>query len=62
MYHPFVSIPRTSFAREKLKIIQEIITLCVFMAFAYLYLGEAFRWNYAVSFLFLIGAVYFAFR
>ena len=31
-------------------------------AFAYLYLGEAFRWNYAVSFLFLIGAVYFAFR
>ena len=50
------------FTGFQLKIIQEIITLCVFMAFAYLYLGEAFRWNYAVSFLFLIGAVYFAFR
>ena len=46
-----------TFVGFQLKIIQEIITLCVFMAFAYLYLGEAFRWNYAVRFLFLIGAV-----
>lgn len=51
-----------TFTGFQLKIIQEIITLCVFVAFAYLYLGEAFRWNYAVSFLFLMGAVYFAFR
>jgi uncharacterized protein (DUF486 family) len=33
----------------------------VFAAFAVWYLGESIKWNYAVSFLFLIGAVAFAF-
>ena len=37
------------------------ITLCVFVVFAWLYLGESFKWNYGVSFLFLVGAVTFAF-
>jgi uncharacterized protein (DUF486 family) len=31
------------------------------VVFAYFYLGEPVKWNYAVSFLFLVGAVYFAF-
>ena len=46
----------------QLKILQEIITLLVFIVFAWFYLGEGFRWNYAVSFLFIVIAVWFAFR
>ena len=46
----------------QLKITQEIITLVVFSIFAVLYLKEPFRWNYLISFLFIIGAVFFAFK
>ena len=49
------------FSAFQLKIIQEIITLCVFVAFAWVYLGERVKGNHAVSFLFLVGAVAFAF-
>ena len=45
----------------QLKILQEIITLVVFVIFAKLVLGEDLKWNYMVSFLFLGGAAYFAF-
>ncbi len=44
----------------QLKIIQEVITLGVFVGFAALVLKERLTWNYAVSFLFLALAVYFA--
>jgi hypothetical protein len=33
----------------QLKIIQEVITLVVFVGFAWLVLGEKLKWNYAVS-------------
>ena len=46
----------------QLKVLQEIITLTVFSVFAWLYLGEEIRWNYAVSFGFIVLAVVFAFR
>jgi uncharacterized protein (DUF486 family) len=46
----------------QLKIIQEIITLVVFAFFAVLYLKEPFHWKYLVSFMFLLGAVYFMFK
>lgn len=46
----------------QLKIIQEIITLVVFSFFAVLYLKEPFHWKYLVSFMFLMGAVYFMFK
>ena len=49
------------FSGYELKIIQECITLIVFVGFAYWYLGESFRWNHVVSFMFLMGAVFFAF-
>lgn len=49
------------FTGYQLKIIQECITLIVFSVFAYLYLGEPVRWNYAVSFLCILAAVMFAF-
>ena len=49
------------FSGYDLKIIQEVITLAVFVVFAWLVLGEKLRWNYAVS-LFCLGlAVWFAF-
>jgi len=49
------------FTAYQLKIIQEIITLIVFAIFAFLYLGEPPRWNYAMSFLCILAAVMFAF-
>jgi len=49
------------FTAFQLKIIQEVITLCVFVVFAYFYLGEAMKWNYALSFLCIVAAVVFAF-
>lgn len=49
------------FTAAQLKIIQEVITLTVFSGFSILYLHEDFKWNYAVAFLFMIGAVYFIF-
>lgn len=46
----------------QLKMIQEIITLTIFAVFAVIYLKEQFEWRYLVSFIFLIGAVYFMFK
>jgi len=49
------------FTGGQLKIIQEVITLVVFVVFAWLYLGEKLTWNYYVAFLFILGAVFFVF-
>lgn len=49
------------FTGYELKIIQEVITLVVFVGFAWAVLGEKLRWNYAVSMLCLGLAVWFAF-
>jgi uncharacterized protein (DUF486 family) len=46
----------------QLKIVQEVITLIVFTVFALVVFGQVPKWNYGVSYLFIIGAVYFAFR
>jgi uncharacterized protein (DUF486 family) len=46
---------------SQLKIIQEVITLSVFMVFAFSYLGEKIRWNYVASFVCILAAVAFAF-
>ena len=45
----------------QLKTIQEVISLAVFCAFAIFFLKEPFKWNYAVAFALIIGAVYFMF-
>jgi uncharacterized protein (DUF486 family) len=45
----------------QLKMIQEVITLVVFAVFAVVYLKEPFHWRYLVSFVLLLGAVYFMF-
>ena len=46
----------------QLKILQEVITLSVFVPFAMLYMGEGLKLNYLYAGLCLIGAVYFIFR
>lgn len=48
------------FTGYQLKIIQEAITLGVFIVFAWLVLKERLSWNYAVSFALILAAVYFA--
>lgn len=45
----------------QLKIMQECITLVVFTILAYFMFGETLKWNNVVSYLFLVGAVVFAF-
>lgn len=50
-----------TFTAFQLKVIQEAITLIVFVVFARLYLGETLKWNYVVAFVCLVGAVVFAF-
>ena len=44
----------------QLKVIQEAITLAVFVGFAWLVLKERLTWNYAVSFGLILAAVWFA--
>ena len=58
---PANRIGYSSFSATQLKVIQEVISLVVFSLFAISILGEKLRWNHAVSFLLLLGAVYFAF-
>ena len=45
----------------QLKILQEVITLAVFVPFAMLYMGEPPKLNYLWAALCLMGAVYFIF-
>jgi len=49
------------YSASQLKIIQEVITLSVFVVFAVFYLGEKIRWNYVASFVCILAAVAFAF-
>jgi uncharacterized protein len=51
------------FSLVELKVIQEVITLTVFVIFSLLFFkNETFRWNHAIGFIFLILAVYFIFK
>jgi uncharacterized protein (DUF486 family) len=45
------------FTAAQLKILQEAITLLVFVGFAWMYLGEALRWNEAVALALIFAAV-----
>ena len=46
----------------QLKIMQEVITLAVFVPFAVFYLGQPLKLDYLWAGLCLLGAVYFIFR
>jgi len=46
----------------QLKVLQECITLIVFMVVAFALFRSPVRWNYLVSYALIVGAVYFAFK
>ena len=46
----------------QLKILQEVITLAVFVPFALFYLREKLTWDYLWAGLCILGAVFFVFR
>ena len=59
---PANRIGSATFTGAQLKIIQEVITLVVFALFSVFYLKEGMKWNYVVSFFFMLCAVFFVFR
>ena len=51
------------FSLIELKVLQEVITLVVFVVFSLLlFKNETFKWNHLVGFVFLVLAVYFIFK
>jgi hypothetical protein len=46
----------------QLKIMQEVITLLVFVPFAVMYMNQPLKWDYLYAALCMMGAVYFIFR
>ena len=51
------------FSLVQLKVIQEVITLTVFVGFSLLFFkNETFRLNHLIGFVFLVLAVYFMFK
>ena len=51
------------FTLMQLKVIQEVITLVVFVIFSMIaFKNETFKWNHAIGFVFLVLAVYFIFK
>ncbi len=52
----------THFNIGQLKILQEVITLSVFVPFVTLYIGEPLKLDYLWAALCMVGAVYFIFR
>lgn len=51
------------FSLVELKVLQEVITLVVFIIFTVvMFKNESFRWNHFVGFVLLIAAVYFIFK
>jgi len=59
---PANRIGHQSLTLAQLKLIQEIITLSVFVPFAIFYMNEGLKWNYLWAGLCLLGAVFFAFK
>ncbi len=50
------------FSLAQLKIIQEVITLIVFVAFSYFFMKQRLNWNLLWAGLCMLGAVFFIFR
>jgi uncharacterized protein (DUF486 family) len=47
---------------SQLKIVQEVVTLTIFVPFAVFYMEQPFKWDYVMAGVCLVGAVYFMFR
>ena len=52
----------TQFSVGQLKILQEVITLSVFVPFAVFYLDQPLKWDYLWAGLCMLGAGFFMFR
>ena len=59
---PANRIGHTELDLGQLKIMQEVITLLVFVPFAVFYMHQPFKWDFVWAGLCLMGAVYFIFR
>jgi uncharacterized protein (DUF486 family) len=59
---PANRIGYTQFSLAQLKIMQEVITLSVFVPFAMIYMNQPFKTDFIWAGLCLVGAVYFIFR
>ena len=59
---PANRIGYTVLSLPQLKILQEVITLAVFVPFSVLYMHNAIKLDFLWSGLCMVGAVYFAFR
>jgi uncharacterized protein (DUF486 family) len=59
---PANRIGYTQYSLAQLKILQEALTLIVFVPFAMFYMDQPFKLDYVWAGLCLIGAVYFIFR
>lgn len=59
---PANRIGYTQFSLPQLKILQEVITLVVFVVFAFFYMGIKPSLNYLWASFCLVGAVYFIFQ
>ncbi|MEK9802255.1 MAG: DMT family protein [Curvibacter sp.] len=57
-----IGFQTAGFSVGQLKIVQEVITLSVFVPFAVFYLKEPFKLDYLWAALCMVGAVYFIFR
>jgi uncharacterized protein len=52
----------TQLSLAQLKILQEVVTLGVFVPFAVFYMRQPLKWDYLWAALCIVGAVYFMFR
>ena len=59
---PANRIGYTAMSLPQLKILQEIITLAVFVPFSFFYMREPIKLNYLWAAMCLCGAVYFVFK
>ena len=59
---PANRIGYTTMSLPQLKILQEVITLAVFVPFVIFYMRQPLKWDYLWAALCMMGAVYFMFR
>ena len=67
LFEYLVQVPANRIGFQKLtlaqlKIVQEVITLLVFIPFAVFYMRQPLTWNFLWAGLCLVGAVFFMFR
>ena len=57
-----IGYAQAGFSLSQLKIMQEVITLAVFVPFSIFFMGEPLKLNYLWAALCMVGAIYFVFQ